>query len=381
MVLFDARTGRKMILISWLVVSLLTPCMAQQKKKAAQAAEAAPVTAEEAAGLEAVITTDLGVIRFEFFPDKALRHTQQFVKHARAGFYDGSAFHRVIPRGIIQGGDPLLKDPKTARDRWGSGALSQIKDEFSDVKHVRGTVSTVRIPGKADSGGAQFFICASAQPQLDGQFSAFGQVTEGLDVVDKISLVASDERQTAITPVKIASIRIEPEKVEPFKDASPDQLRKDVLLRTSLGDMTVEMAPDLAPEHVRNFLKLVETGWYDRTAFHRVVPGFVVQGGIGATRADGAGHAADRWVRKLKGEFGKIPHTRGVLSMARTDDPDSADTSFFIVFGPAPHLDGKYTVFGKVIDGFDTLEKIEKVPRDGETPRERIELIEAAIKP
>ena len=381
MVPFDARTGRKMILISWLVVSLLTPCMAQQKKKAAQAAEAAPVTAEEAAGLEAVITTDLGVIRFEFFPDKALRHTQQFVKHARAGFYDGSAFHRVIPRGIIQGGDPLLKDPKAARDRWGSGALSQIKDEFSDLKHVRGTVSTVRIPDKADSGGAQFFICASPQPQLDGQFSAFGQVTEGLDVVDKISLVPSDERQVAITPVKIVSVRIEPEKVEPFKDASVDQLRKDVLLRTSLGDMTVEMAPDLAPEHVRNFLKLVQTGWYDHTAFHRVVPGFVVQGGIGATRAGGAGHAADRWVRKLKGEFRKIPHTRGVLSMARTGDPDSADTSFFIVLSPAPHLDGKYTIFGKVIDGFDTLEKIEKVVRDGETPRERIELVEAAIKP
>jgi peptidyl-prolyl cis-trans isomerase B (cyclophilin B) len=132
---------------------------------------------------------------------------------------------------------------------------------------------------------------------------------------------------------------------------------------------------------VRNFLKLVETGWYDRTAFHRVVPGFVVQGGIGSTRADGAPHPADRWVHTLKGEFSKIPHTRGVLSMARTDDPNSADTSFFIVLGPAPHLDGKYTVFGKVIDGFDTLEKIEKVARDGETPRERIELIEAAIKP
>ncbi len=376
---------RRSLITVPVIIGLLAPgafeqSLAAQKKKS-QTAEAAPVTAEEAAKLEAVITTELGVIRFEFFPDKALRHTQQFIKYARAGFYDGSAFHRVIPRGIIQGGDPLLKDSKTPRERWGTGALSQIADEFSDIKHVRGTVSTVRIPGKADSGGAQFFICASPQTQLDGQFSAFGQVTEGLDVVDKISLAHADDRQTAINPVKIISVKIEPEKVEPFKDASVDQLRKDVFLRTSLGDMTVEMAPDLAPEHVRNFLKLVETGWYDRTAFHRVVPGFVVQGGIGATRAGGVGHAADRWVRKLKGEFSKIPHTRGVLSMARTGDPDSADTSFFIVFGQAPHLDGKYTVFGKVIDGFDTLEKIEKVLRDGESPRERIELIEAAIKP
>ena len=380
----NERIGRKAILISWLVIFLLTTGLSRQtlaQKKKSQTAEAAPVTVEEAAKLEAVITTDMGVIRFEFFPDKALRHTQQFIKLARAGFYDGSAFYRVIPRGVIQGGDPLLKDPKIPRDRWGTGALSQIKDEFSDIKHERGTVSTVRIPGKADSGGAQFFICASPQPQLDGQFSAFGQVTEGMDVVDKISLAQADDRQMTVTPIKIITVKIEPAKVEPFKDATPDQLRKDVLLRTSLGDMTVEMAPDLAPEHVRNFLKLVQTGWYDHTAFHRLIPGFVVQGGMGFTRAGGVGHPADRWVRTLKGEFGKVEHTRGVLSMARAEDPDSASTSFFIVLGPAPHLDRKYTVFGKVVDGFDTLEKIEKAARDGETPIERIELIEAAIKP
>lgn len=368
------------ILIGLLAPGVWQQSLAAQKKKS-QTAQAAPVTVEEAAKLEAVITTDLGVIRFEFFPDKAIRHTQQFIKLARAGFYDGSAFHRVIPYGIIQGGDPLLKDAKTPRDRWGTGALNQIKDEFSDIKHERGIVSAARIPGKADSGGAQFFICASPQSQLDGQFSAFGQVTEGMDVVDKISLAQADDRQMTVTPVKITSVKIEPAKVEPFKDATPDQLRKDVLLRTSLGDMTVEMAPDLAPEHVRNFLKLVQTGWYDHTTFHRIIPGFVAQGGMGYTRAGGVGHPADRWVRNLKGEFSKIEHIRGVLSMARADDPDSASTSFFIVLGPAPHLDRKYTVFGKVIDGFDTLEKIEKSVRDGETPRERIELIEAAIKP
>jgi peptidyl-prolyl cis-trans isomerase B (cyclophilin B) len=158
-------------------------------------------------------------------------------------------------------------------------------------------------------------------------------------------------------------------------------MRKEVLLRTSLGDITLGMSPDLAPEHVRNFLKLVETGWYDRTALHRVVPGFVIQGGVGQTRAGGASHGADKWVHQLKGEFSKTPHIRGVLSMARTDDPDSATTSFFIVIGTASHLDGKYTVFGKVLDGFDVLELIEKAERNGETPRQRIELIEAVIKP
>lgn len=356
--------------------------LAQEKKRAAQPAKPdVSATTEEASRLEAVITTDAGVIRFEFFADKAPRHVQQFIKRSQEGFYDGSAFFRVIPRAIIQGGDPNLKDPQKARDTWGAGALSLLPDEFSDVHHVRGTVSAVRVPGKANSGGAQFFICASPQPQLDGQFSAFGQVTEGLEVVDKISKVATDAQQRTVGPVKIISIKIEPKKEEPFKNASVDQMRKDVVLRTSLGDITLTMAPDLAPEHVRNFLKLVESGWYDHTAIHRIAPGFVIQAGLGATRRGGAGHSADRWVHNLKGEFSQEKHIRGVLSMARGEDPNSASTSFFIVLGPAPHLDNRYTIFGRVLDGLDVLDQIERLPREGETPRGRIEIIEAIIKP
>jgi cyclophilin family peptidyl-prolyl cis-trans isomerase len=347
-------------------------------------AEPPPVSLEEAASLEAVITTDLGVIRFEFFPDKAPKHVQAFVKNARAGFYDGSAFHRVIRLGLIQGGDPLLKDPKTPRARWGSGALNQLPDEFSDVKHVTGTVSAVRIPGKPNSGGAQFFICASAQSQLDGQFSAFGQVTEGIEVVDKISMAEADAEQKLNAPVKIVSVKIEPKREEPFKNAGVDEMRREVVLHTSMGDLVVALEPDLAPEHVRNFLKLTQTGWYDHTIFHRVVPGFVVQGGLGQARTGNQTHYADKWIRSLKGEFSSTrKHIRGVLSMARADDPNSALTSFFIVLAPAPNLDGKYSIFGKVVDGFDTLEKMEKVQRgpDGQTPIEKIELMEAVIKP
>jgi peptidyl-prolyl cis-trans isomerase B (cyclophilin B) len=205
-------------------------------------------------------------------------------------------------------------------------------------------------------------------------------VTEGIDVVDEISKTPIDDKGLSVTPIRIKGIRIEPKKVEPFKDASIDQLRKEVLMRTSLGDMTLEMDPSLAPEHVRNFLKLVQTGWYDRTAFHRVVPGFVVQGGLGSTRTGGASHPADRWVRKLKGEFSSVNHLRGTLSMARTDDPNSAQTSFFLVLGTAAHLDGKYSIFGRVLDGLDVLDRMVMVPRAGETPIERIELIEAVIK-
>ena len=141
--------------------------------------------------LEAVVTTDFGVFRFEFAPDKAPKHVAQFLKLAREGYYDGSAFFRVVANGIIQGGDPGLKNPKTPRNLWGTGGLSRLPSEFSDMKHERGVVSTVRIPSKPDSDGAQFFVCVVPQPSLDGQYSAFGRVTEGMDVVEEISQVAT----------------------------------------------------------------------------------------------------------------------------------------------------------------------------------------------
>lgn len=356
------------------------PIPVQVKKKAA-AESASSVTVEEAAHLEAVITTDLGTIRFAFFPDKAPKHVQQFIKLAREGFYDGSAFHRVVSRAIIQGGDPLLKNPATPRDRWGTGGLNQLPDEIGGVEHTRGTVSTVMIPGRPNSGGAQFFICASPQPQLDGKFSAFGQVNEGIEVVDKISTTPADANQLTVTPVKIVSIRIEEKKEPPFANASVDELRRDVLLKTTLGELTLEMDPDIAPETVRNFLMLVQSGWYDHTAFHRLIPGFVIQGGLGSTRAGQQPHPADRWVHNLKPEFSNRNHVRGVLSMARGMAEDSGNTSFFIMLGTASHLDGKYTIFGKVVGGFDVLDRMEKAPRRGEEPQERIEIIEAAVKP
>src|ERR1035437_4201105 len=122
--------------------------------------------------LEAVVTTDLGTFRFAFAPEKAPKHVERFLTLARQGFYDGSAFHRVVSYGIIQGGDPLLKDARTPRKLWGSGGLNQLAGEFSDLKHERGAVSTVSIPGKADSDGAQFFVCMAPPRPLDGKFTA-----------------------------------------------------------------------------------------------------------------------------------------------------------------------------------------------------------------
>jgi len=343
---------------------------------------AAPARPQSAAESEAVVVTEMGTFRFEFAPDKAPRHVEHFLKLARQGYYDGSAFFRVVANGIIQGGDPLLKDPKTPKALWGTGGLNLLASEFSDLKHERGVVSTVRIPNKPDSDGAQFFVCVSPQPPLDGQFSAFGRVTEGMDVVEKISRTPAGENGFTNQPVRILKVTIEPKKVEPFLHAAPEELKRTVTLKTTLGVLKVAMEPAWAPNHVRNFLKLAAAGWYNGTAFHRVSPGFVIQGGMGDTRAAGPDHPADRWVRKLKGEFrDDVQHVRGVLSMARTDEPDSADTSFFIMLGAAPHLDGKYSAFGRVTEGLEVLDLFDKEEVDGETPKRRLELIEASVDP
>ncbi len=341
-----------------------------------------PVFCQSPADLEAVVTTPLGTFRFEFAADKAPKHVEEFIKRARAGYYDGSAFHRVVANGIIQGGDPLLKDPKTPRNLWGTGGLNLLKNEFSDLKHERGTVSTVRIPGKDNSDGSQFFVCVFPQPPLDGQFSSFGHVTEGMDVVEKISRVPAGGDGFTNELVRIEKVAIEKKKVEPFLNETVEQLRRTVTVRTNLGTIQIKMEPDWAPNHVRNFLKLTETGWYNGTAFHRLVRGFVAQGGMGDQRASGPSHPADRWVRNVKGEFrDDVKHTRGIVSMARAEDPDSANTSFFLMLGDAPHLDAKYSAFGRIVSGMEVLDAFEKEEVDGETPKRRLEVIAATIDP
>jgi cyclophilin family peptidyl-prolyl cis-trans isomerase len=336
----------------------------------------APAFSQSPAELEAVVTTDLGSFRFEFAPDKAPKHVDQFIRLARQGYYDGSAFHRVVSNGVIQGGDPLLKNAKTPKNLWGTGGLNLLPSEFSDLKHERGVVSTARILNKPDSDGSQFFICVAPQPSLDGQFSTFGRVTEGMDVVERISQVPAGENGFADQPVRILKIAIEPKKVQPYLTASPDEMRKTVTLKTTLGNIRIKMEPDWAPENVRNFLMLTETGWYNGTRFHRVVKGFVVQGGDAGQRS----HPADRWVHPIKGEFrSDVKHVRGIVSMAHGDDPNSATTSFFLMLGPASHLDGQYSALGRIVEGIEVLDAFEKEELDGETPKRRLEIIEAIV--
>ncbi|MSV34684.1 MAG: peptidylprolyl isomerase [Bryobacterales bacterium] len=336
--------------------------------------------AQSATEVEAVVTTDLGTFRFEFAPDKAPKHVEQFIARARQGYYNGSAFHRAVANGIIQGGDPLLKNPATPKAQWGSGGLNLLAPEFSDMKHERGVISSVGIPGRANSEGAQFFACVAPQPQLDGKFSAFGRVTEGIEVVEKISQTPVDAAGLIEKPVRILKITIEKKREQPFLNATVDELRKTVTLKTTLGIIKIKMEPAWAPNHARAFLMLIQTGWYNGTVFHRIAKDFVVQGGMPTGRSTGSNHFADRFVHPLQAEFRKdVKHEKGVVSMAHGEDPNSATTSFFLMLGPSTSLDGQFSAFGRIVEGLDVLDAFAKEEVDGETPKRRLEIVEAAI--
>lgn len=140
-------------------------------------------------------------------------------------------------------------------------------------------------------------------------------------------------------------------------------------IETSAGAMTFEFFPDKAPGHVENFVKLAEKGFYDGTGFHRVIKGFMIQGGC--PRGDGTGGPG----YQIKAEFNDTPHKRGVLSMARAQNPDSAGCQFFIVVNDSGFLDKQYTAFGRVVRGIEVADQVVSAPRDArDNPNDRIEM-------
>jgi peptidyl-prolyl cis-trans isomerase B (cyclophilin B) len=337
--------------------------------------------AAELQNKQAVLDTSYGTIVLDLLPEAAPNHVAHFITRAREGAYDGTTFHRVIAMGIIQGGDPLSKDPAQSA-KYGTGGLGVLRFEPNAEKHTRGAVSAVLVPGNRDSAGSQFFIVVTDQPALDGQYTVFARVAEGIGVAQKISTVVAE----ATVPkerieIRKVAIRDKPAPVpEPFVSETAEELgRRRAVLETTLGNITFEFFPDRAPNHVRQFLRLAASGVYDGTAFHRVVPGFVIQGGYLPSRRGPLEERQQAYVRPLAPEFNATVHDRGIVSMARGEAPDSATTSFFIVLAPTPSLDRQYTAFGRVVDGLDVVAKIESAPREGETPTTRIEVTAVRI--
>ena len=155
----------------------------------------------------------------------------------------------------------------------------------------------------------------------------------------------------------------------------------DVLIKTNFGDIKFSLLPDIAPETVRNFLQLANSGFYNGTLFHRIIPGFMIQGGDPNTKTPNKttwGQGGPGY--NLKAEFNSRSHLRGIVSMARAADPDSAGSQFFIVTSDSTFLDKQYTVFGEVVDGMEIADNIVNLPRDGnDCPEQDVKMLEVTI--
>jgi peptidyl-prolyl cis-trans isomerase B (cyclophilin B) len=167
---------------------------------------------------------------------------------------------------------------------------------------------------------------------------------------------------------------------EPFDGVPVEKMAGQcVTLHTELGEIEVAMMPEVAPESVRNFLNLSATGLLDTTTFSRVVKDFIIQGGNLSTSEKWSVEMSKRMARKLPDEPGIVKHVRGIVSMARTDEPNSATTHFFILVGEGPHLDAKFSAFGTVTKGLEVADAINHAPASGEKPYKPIRINRAVV--
>ena len=193
------------------------------------------------------------------------------------------------------------------------------------------------------------------------------------------------QSNAASEPPKKANARTTaeaPVTAEPFDGASVEKMAAQcVTLETELGAIDIAMMPEVAPESVRNFLNLSATGALDTTTFSRVVKGFVIQGGNLQTSEKWSAELSKRMARKIPDEPGLIKHVRGIVSMARTDEPNSATTHFFILVGPGQHLDSKFAAFGTVTKGIEVVDAINQAPAENEKPEKPVKINRAIVTP
>lgn len=323
---------------------------------------------------------DGGRIVLELYPDVAPITVANFLKLADEGFYDGLIFHRVISGFMIQGGDP--------EGTGYGGSDKEIFGEFAsnghenNLSHKRGVISMAR-SNDPNSASSQFFICHQDAISLDGSYAAFGTVISGMDVVDYIASVPTNADDKPFDNIVIKTIKVlqEPSEdndiesaettsssdKEDVSDSYDDIQFKDEHAYAEIemndgGRIVLELYPDVAPITVANFLKLADEGFYDGLIFHRVISGFMIQGGD----PEGTGFGGSD--TEIFGEFASnghentLSHKRGVISMARSNDPNSASSQFFICHRDSTHLDGNYASFGIVVFGLDVVDAIASVP-------------------
>ena len=335
---------------------------------------------DEVTDLVVISVENYGDIVIRLYPEVAPKTVANFKKLVSEKFYDGLIFHRVIKDFMIQGGDP--------KGNGTGGSSETIKGEFAsngfenNLMHKRGVVSMAR-GNDNNSASSQFFIVHKTSSHLDGNYAAFGYVVSGMSVVDKIAIVSTDyndkpEYTVRMKSVRFAKISDTPVNTEPTPTApTMDQLDMSEITDISAmtesttptdtvvidvkdyGKIVVRLYPDVAPETVANFKKLVSEGFYDGLIFHRVIKDFMIQGG------DPLGTGYGGSDETIKGEFlangfvNNLSHKRGVISMARKGSGyNTASSQFFIVHADQSDLDGQYATFGYVVYGMDVVDAI-----------------------
>ncbi|MFY9554052.1 MAG: peptidylprolyl isomerase [Blastocatellia bacterium] len=329
--------------------------------------------------IEAVLDTAAGQIVIEFFPRDAPRHVEYFVKNAREGAYDGTTFHRLVKYGLIQGGDPLSKNPRD-RARYGTGGLNAgLPDELNKNKNISGAVTSVlaavragSIDVKPGTSGAQFFIVLNAGPaqaNLDSTFTVFGRVVEGMDVATAISTSPASAAGIAAERIEIKKITIRP------KTPALEQMKSmQATIETTLGAVKLQLLPESAPNTARAFVRYARSGLYNGTTFFRVSQKYFMEVGyLGDWAPDSANRKRQFSLWSIPAEKNELKQERGVVSMRQAAE-GTTNWYFFILARDNPALDGKHVAFAKVAEGLEVLDKIADVEVDGDKPKQRIEI-------
>jgi cyclophilin family peptidyl-prolyl cis-trans isomerase len=344
-----------------------------------------PAGGSDLDNIEALLDTSSGQIVLEFFSRDAPRHVEYFVKNARAGAYDGTTFHRLVKYGLIQGGDPLSKNPRD-KARYGTGGLNAgLPDEVNKNKHLPGAVSAVLASVRAGAtdvkpgtSGSQFFIVLNAGPAqatLDSVFTVFGRVVEGMDVASSISTSPASAAGVATDRIEIKRVTIRE------KTPTLDQMKAmRATLETSLGTVKVQLLPESAPNAARAFIQHARAGLYEGTTFFRVSQNYFMEVGyLGDWPQDSPNRKRQFSLWPTPVEKSDVKQERGTVSMRQAAD-GTISWYFFIISKDNPALDGKHVPFGKVTEGLDVVDKIAEAQVDGDKPKQRIEVKKITIQ-
>jgi cyclophilin family peptidyl-prolyl cis-trans isomerase len=335
-----------------------------------------------------ILETSYGNITIDFFEKIAPKHVENFKNLANSKFYDSLYFHRVIPGFVVQAGDPNTRGGNRENAGMGQPGQPTVPAELSHLNHKRGILSMARKGNDYNSGTSQFFICVADAPNLDGEYSVFGKVIEGMDVVDKIVVAPRDGRDNPLESIFILKAYTKklplPEPEENIKPENESPNTDEVaVLETSLGIIKFGFYDKIAPKHMAQIKTLINEGFYNGTTFHRVIPNFMIQGGDPNSKSlDRTTHGmGNSHLPNIPAEFSKLRHIKGTVAAARSNNPNSANSQFFINVNDNFFLDNQYTVFGEVIEGMDVAEKIVNVNRDErDNPIERVVINKAYLQ-